>query len=310
VLALEQVQDLLCEERIPVRDLGDASDEPVRRLPHATGSDQRLGLHLVETRELEPVADLFAPDAFEDCGEMLAAFEGTQRAEQEQAKRRAAVGGRIDDVGEQIERCGIGPVEVLEHDESGPIPRECEALARHRVEEPKALHLRFGSAGCVGSASLPEQAAQRSRRRRGILSRGFSSRKLREQRLEEQVGERQVLPTASVPDAKASAHRVALELAHEARLADPRFALEQDQLGLARRGDLEALRQPRVFRGSAYEGGRGVDDAHGSSRGTPGGRPGPTSSLASLPPRHPTAILLRVQEALSTSQARSSPPGP
>jgi hypothetical protein len=151
---------------------------------------------------------------------------GAPDAQQQDGRGQRAAGELVD----EVEQRRLGPVRVLEGQHERPVG------GQRREEHPEGPGRRVGR----GHTAQPQDRRDRRRGRAPIVGRGHDrAQRAALQGLEHHLAQRPVGHPVAVGGAVADQHlrvsrRVARELAHEPRLADPRLAGEGHELDAAR----------------------------------------------------------------------------
>ena len=229
----------------------------------AERAHQRARLARVEPGEIEPLQRALAAQAGEQRLQRRAALLRPRGGEEQRALRR----GRAHEVGDQLERRLVGPVQVVEQheqrrgagdlgeqrgdrvEEAQPLGAELAAAQRRRRRRRGRAELRQHDPQLAGARAEP--LGQRGERRAA----GPAAQHLHD-RL---VGREPLLVEAAVEDDRAVVVRVVGQLGGEPRLADPGLAGEDDEAaravgahGARRRGAA-----PPRWRARRTRGGRG-----------------------------------------------------
>ena len=126
-------------------------------------------------------------------------------------------------VAQQVQRVGIGPVEVVEHEQDGPLRRRLLEQCSDRLE--RAIALARGVAGRGRLAERGQQAGQRAVAEPALALDRRQPGEVALERLDPRlVGEQALLVAAPEQHRRALAVHAPGELAEQGRLADPRLA--------------------------------------------------------------------------------------
>jgi hypothetical protein len=208
-----------------------------------------LAAERVERQALErPVAVCAVKGAVEPRGQLVG-----PRSEREQ---HPGSGGPVQQRDEQVDRCGVGPVEVVEHEHERLGGRELFEQLPDRTVGPVALvHGGLSGPGRSGqrrqhlSEPGPHQIVQ------PIEAARVEALDVLVERVDEDP-ERQVLfelRACARQDCVAPVLRAPCQLSEQARLADPRGAGDLDRPRLAALERLERVVEELELGGAAYE---------------------------------------------------------
>ncbi len=243
---LAQVQDhLLDEERVARGLLAQPRGEIVAAVLAEAVADERGDVVRAEAGERDALVQALAAQVAERRGERVRARQLALAVGADDEQRRGA--RRADEVGEQQQRAAIGPVQVVE----GEDDRAAAAPQR----------------GVDGLEQPPPRAGRVVPRRRRVGPR-------RAEGLDEGlVGRDRLLEAAAGADRRAGAVGPRAQLGHEAGLADPRLAADEDEPPLAGPGAFVGGLEAGERGGAADERARvRAADDRGDVRDRPGGR--------------------------------------
>jgi hypothetical protein len=266
----EMAHDLLDEEGVAVGLAVQLLDERRRPRTAAERAHERAGLGGVEACDVEPVERPLAAQAGEQRLERLAALVGPGGGEEE----RGLGGGRAHEVGDELERRLVGPVQVVEDDEQRRRAGDLGEQRRDGVEEAEPLgaelpHVQRARGAVRRRAELRQHDAQLTGARAepaGERGERGAARPAAQHLHDRLIGRDPLLVEAPVEDDRAVAVRVVGELGGEPRLSDARVPGEHDEPAGAARAAA-----PRVV--EARRLGRAADESMPAADAVERGRP-------------------------------------
>ena len=252
-------EQLLDQERVALRATGDRLHQGGRERLAADLLQESRHLAAVEPAQLDARRPAAALELRQDGKEGMAPVElvGAEGCDE----RRSPAAQASREVGEQLERGSVGPVDVLEHEDEG---------AGHTVEEaPDSLE---HPAATPGTEPAPRGGRTEVREQRGQLRPGKvdelvgalaealdeAAERLDEWRVWQKVGAE--LDTRAHGDGGPAGHLARCEVLDEAALANPGLAAEQDHRALGPDG--YRLLQGAQLRLATHEDRAGATSAH------------------------------------------------
>ena len=243
----EVTDEMLDEERIAARLVVDGADGRPRRVLAVPGLDEPAHLplvHAVEThpRHLAPSLELGEQRVQRMAGVQLVVPERADQQDRPEARLAREVPG-------QEERRAIGPVEIVDDQQHGPARGEPAHHDHHGAEELPALRRRVPGGGQLGElgqagADLGQQPCQLWRPRHQLRQvRVRQCGEARAQHVDPRAEGVELLLVATAVE-HGEVRQPAGQLRDDTGLADARFAGDQHEPTLTRRGVFRQFVQP------------------------------------------------------------------
>lgn len=260
----EQLHELVDEERVAGARLVDGRDElrrDRRALARAKAPRPRLRQQtdVVAAEALERQARRGAREAAEGGREIGARVRlgVAVRGDRQQRDVRQ----RARDELQREQRRGVGPVQVVEHDDERTLLRDRRQQRRERVEEPEASLVGVQLGRLRGRSERPGELWQQAGDPRGALGERCAQRRGVGATAEHApdlhpgpVRGRPAAVPAAAPRPRGAARRGVLdELARERGLADAGLARQQDQAAAAGEGAFQARVELRKLASAPHE---------------------------------------------------------
>ena len=249
----QRAPQLADQERVAVGEVADRGRELGRHEVGTRREPDELG-HLVarEPGEAQP-HDVVAAQVGERLRERLrhVGLGVAEGGDQEHARRPGP-----DEMAQEVERRGVGPVAVLEHEQRRPAPGHAREHVGDRRVEPVALRVGVGVGGTWTLGGAGRQLGQEPRElapSHAQLVGPHRPRQLVERLDERPVGRVHHGVARAVEHERAVARGLGGELAHEPALAGAGLAADQDRSAAFAGGARHEQAQPLELGGTADE---------------------------------------------------------